>query len=472
MRYPIFGIGLEGKSRPVTAQRRLNLYMDVQPQEDKALYTLHPTPGLLLFASFGTGPIRGMHTVGELMYVVHAGTFWEVNNSGTKTSRGSLNTTSGRVDIRDNHAGQVMVTDGTNGYIYDISGTSFNAITDGDYNDTSETVEYHDGYFITPKPDSGEFYLSQADSASWDHTDGWIATDFATAEKSPDDLVRVFDNTTEIMLCGEETIEFWSNTGASDFPYERVSGGVIELGLASKWAISRFDESSVMLLARNSNQGDVKVIRIEGFQYTDVSLGSEFETVINDYGTVSDASAFSYVKQGHPFWQLNFPTAGKSWLYDGKTKLWSELEYGTLGARHRAEMGTNFLGKYYVGDYEDGKIYELKAGTYTDNGELVAREFISRHIFDERYVQIARLWLDMNEGDAPVASNPQIMLQVSKDGGRTWGAEKWRAMGRAGKYLQRIIWRRLGRAYNWTFKIRIVADVKTVFIGSWVDTVG
>ena len=173
--------------------------------------------------------------------------------------------------MRDNHSGVIMITDGTNGYFYTISSTTFAEITDADYNDNSQTVEYHDGYFITPKVDTGEFYLSSPDatsvSASWD------ATDFATAEKDPDDLVRVFDNTTEILLCGEETIEFWNNTGGADFPYERVQGGIIELGLASKWAISSFAESSVMLLAKNGDQGDIKVIRIEGFQYTDASLG-------------------------------------------------------------------------------------------------------------------------------------------------------------------------------------------------------
>ena len=73
IRYPIFGIGLQGKTPAVTAQRRLNLYMDVQPQEDKSLYSLHPTPGLQLFANFGDGPIRGMLDGGTVMYAVHAG---------------------------------------------------------------------------------------------------------------------------------------------------------------------------------------------------------------------------------------------------------------------------------------------------------------------------------------------------------------------------------------------------------------
>ena len=449
--------------------------MDVQPQEDKALYTLHPTMGLQLFSDFGSsGPVRGWHVIGTKLYVVHRGTLWEVDTAGQATSRGTLNTTSGKVDMRSNNQGTLIIADGTNSYIWEPT-PSFNAVTDADYYDGTETVEYHDGYFINPTENTGEFQLSFADmdgtTASQTYSDGWTGTDVATAEKDPDALVRVFTNTTEILLCGEQTIEFWSNTGNVDFPYERVSGGVIELGLASKWAISRFAESSVMLLARNGTQGDVKVIRIDGFKYTEVASGAEFESEINTYTTISDASAFAYTKQGHPFWQLNFPTEGKSWLYDGKTRLWSELQYSSSGARHRAELGVAFNGKYYVSDYENGKIYELTEKDYSDNGEAVVREFTGRHIFDEVPVRISRLWLDMEVGTGTHTTDPQVMLQISKDGGRSYGNEKWRSLGKLGEYMTRIIWRRLGRAFDWVFKVRIVSTAKTVFIGSWVDTV-
>ena len=71
MRYPIFGIGQQGKSPNITAQRRVNLYVDVQPQEDKSQIALHPTPGLTLFTDLGdAGPVRGLFSVGDTMYAV------------------------------------------------------------------------------------------------------------------------------------------------------------------------------------------------------------------------------------------------------------------------------------------------------------------------------------------------------------------------------------------------------------------
>lgn len=45
-------------------------------------------------------------------------------------------------------------------------------------------------------------------------------------------------------------------------------------------------------------------------------------------------------------------------------------------------------------------------------------------------------------------SDPQIMFQLSRDGGKTWGSEIWRSAGPLGEYQKRAIWRKLGRARN------------------------
>jgi len=467
MRVPILGIGQVGKSPNVTAQSRNNLYLDIQPQEDKSQVSLHSRPGLSLFATFGDSPIRGMLPVGSLLYVVHRGTFWEVNNSGTKTARGTIGTSSGRVGLAANQGGQVMLTDGAKGYIYTIATTTLAEIADADYNDTATTVVYHDGYFIVEKPNTAQFYISGADDGT-----AWDATDFATAEKSADNLVRVFDSTTEILLLGENSIEWWNNTGAADFPYERLSGGVAELGLEAKWSVTRFGEAGIMMLAANRDQGQVKVIKIEGFQYVTVS-NPEIDTIFNRY-TTSDATAFSYVHEGHSFYQLNFPTDEKSWIYDGFTNLWSQVSYGANNERHRGEIGVNYLGQSYVTDYETGNLYRQESNLYADNGVPFAAEVIGRHIFDEKPVQISRLWADVETGVGTEQGQgvaPMLTLAISKDGGHTYGNEKYCSLGAIGKYSTRAIFRRLGRGYDWTFKLRITDPVKRVFIGAWVDTI-
>ena len=58
------------------------------------------------------------------------------------------------------------------------------------------------------------------------------------------------------------------------------------------------------------------------------------------------------------------------------------------------------------------------------------------------------------------------MLQVSRDGGYTWGNEMWTTPGQAGEFLHRAEWRRLGVSRNYVFKFRITDPVKVTMISA------
>ena len=140
------------------------------------------------------------------------------------------------------------------------------------------------------------------------------------------------------------------------------------------------------------------------------------------------------------------------------------------GGRHRGEIQSQFLNKAYVSDYSDGLLYQLKQGVYTDNGVTIAREFIGRHNKAGNWITISQLWLEMEAGIGLVSGqgvNPQVMMQISRDGGHTWGGEVWAGFGRIGEYRVRAIWNRLGIAKDWLFKFRITDPVKTVFVAAW-----
>jgi hypothetical protein len=49
--------------------------------------------------------------------------------------------------------------------------------------------------------------------------------------------------------------------------------------------------------------------------------------------------------------------------------------------------------------------------------------------------------------------NPQVMLRMSNDGGKTWGTEMMRSTGKIGEYGKRVRWDRLGRARRRVFEI-------------------
>ena len=68
--------------------------------------------------------------------------------------------------------------------------------------------------------------------------------------------------------------------------------------------------------------------------------------------------------------------------------------------------------------------------------------------------------------NVPMIYNPQAMLQVSRDGGYTYGNEMWTSFGQAGEYLKRAEWRRLGVSRNYVFKFRITDPVKVVMMSA------
>lgn len=456
----IFGLGIQSKSSNVTSQKRINLYLEIDAAGDKTNVVAYGTPGLTLFTDLGASPARCAHAVGDYFYTVNGDTLWRVDNAGVAVNKGTLLTSSGRVGVANNGS-QIMFVDGPNGYIYTISTGVFGRISDPDFPGADHVV-FNDGYFVFNNPNTGQFFITKSyDGLSID------ALDYATAESSPDKLVRVLASHGELIMMGESTTEVWANRGGTDFPYIRNSGASMEWGLAARWSVAEFD-NTLIWLARNP-MGEVQVVRLNGYSPQRVST-FDIETIINGYNGLADATGFSYLLNGHPFYQLNFTSAKASWLYDGASNCWSELKSGT--GRHRAEMVAHYLDRSFVCDYASGSIYKLDPDNYTDNGAAIVSELVTKHVFAdlERYT-ISELVVDMEAGvglTTGQGSDPQMMLQISKDGGHTWGAERWVSMGKIGEYTRRAKWNRLGQARNWTFRIRVSDPVKRVITGAYI----
>jgi len=531
---PLFGLGSQGKSLNVHAQKRINLYCQVEQDDEKnSVVTMYPTCGLSSFVNFGANPSRGFYAKGDYQYVVNGSTFWRVSNDGTTLSLGTLLTTGGRCDISDNGF-QIIVVDGTYGYIYSLIGPqtistgtrvgtlatittvadhglstgmqiTVSGATPSQYNGTytvtvlnstqftytmasdpgasaspvgsyvinsafvqiadpdfpgANTVTFMNGYFVISVPDTAKFYISGLyDGASWD------ALDFASAESDPDNLVRVMADGGQLVLFGEKTTEFWGDSGATDFPFARIGATAIEWGLAARWSLCKFMDSLAFL--RRNRLGQVQICLQTGYSANPIST-PELDFEIGQYSAVSDATAFAYMKSGHAFYQINFPSANKSWLYDAQSNSWSEVQSGD--GRHRGEIQQNYLNESYVTDYDNGKIYRLDEDIYTDDGEPIVREFISRHQATGDFSHFGQMWIEMEAGVGLISgqgSQPKIMMSVSRDGGHTYGAEVVREIGRIGEYRRRAVFNRVGRSRDWLYKFRITDPVKTVFVAAW-----
>lgn len=118
-RISVFGLGQRSKSPYVTSKQLINIYAEERPQGEKSTMVGYGRFGRDLFHSFGATPPRGGWWIesGSLAYVVHRSVLYSLNNAGAVVALGNLATTTGRVSITDNGK-QLMVVDGTAGYIY------------------------------------------------------------------------------------------------------------------------------------------------------------------------------------------------------------------------------------------------------------------------------------------------------------------------------------------------------------------
>jgi hypothetical protein len=325
------------------------------------------------------------------------------------------------------------------------------------------TVTFLDGYFIVNSPNTRQFYLSQLyDGFSWN------ALSFASKEAYTDNLGAVAVDNSCLVLLGFISQEYWQDIGAYPFPLLRIPGSPTDMGVAARWSIARCNGELIYL--GRARRGGLSVVTIQNYRPVTVST-PDLDFLFNEYVNPSDAIAFSYRQNGHEFYQISFQQQGVTWLYDATSQVWSTLISGAT-TRHYANFGCQFDFHVITSDYRNGNLYILDPASYTDNGDLIARELITPHFFVNtsfNKLHIYRLRLDMEQGGGlndGQGQNPQVMLQVSRDGGYTWGDEMWATCGVQGDFLSRAEWRRLGVSRNYVFKFRITDPIKTVLIGA------
>jgi hypothetical protein len=170
---------------------------------------------------------------------------------------------------------------------------------------------------------------------------------------------------------------------------------------------------------------------------------------------------------GHPMYQLTFPSANRSFLYDDSTQVWYECQSGlSLINRHIGNLGINFNAKNYMADATTGAIYLVDKNAYTDNGTPIKRQFTSKHLrLDGNEFGISEVVLEMATGvglPSGQGSDPQIMMRVSRDGGNTWGVERWAKIGRGGQYKRRPKWSMLGSSQDFVLQFTMTDPVPFV----------
>lgn len=453
------GGSYKGRSAYINPQTCVNLYPIQDDRGGKNITALVGTPGLRKLGSASIyGAVRCMAEFSGKLYAVVDNKFYYVDGGFIFNEIGTIGSGTTPVQMEFNGV-EIMLVDGSAGYIYNVTTSTFSQITDPDF-PTPGSLTYQDGYFIVTKKDSGQFYISGLiDGLNWD------ALDFASAESKPDDAVAIISDHRELWILGEKTTEVYYNSGNADFPFERISGSTQEIGCGAKYSVAKGDNTLFWL----DNRGFV--VRASGYSQQIVSTRN-IEYQWSKYSRTDDAIGIVYNYQGHIWYQITFPSADKTWVYDVATNQWHErtsyLDTGGYG-RHRMMSHAKAYGRHLAGDYLNGCLYEIDIDTFTDNGKSVVRERTCPVISSENArIFFPELQIDFEPGVGTGTTDPQAVLDWSDDGGMTWSNELWRSIGKAGEYYMRAVWHNLGSSRNRVFRVRISDPVKVVITGAYL----
>lgn len=435
------------------------LLVNVYPRAStggKYPFNLINTPGLAFFCELPTFPVLGLHNNKGRVFAVTPSKMYEVFKDGTFKELGDVDL-KGRVVMEDNGI-QVVAVDGFKGFYYDARTEEVTQIVDEAFYPATN-VTYQDGYFLFDRKGTGQFFISELLDVSFD------PLDFATAEGQPDPLVAILSDHREIFLFGTETIEVWYNSGASDFPFERNQGAFVEKGCGARYSVAK-QNNTVYFIG-----SDLMVYQMTG--YTPVRISTHaVEKTLKDVD-LSDAFAYTYQDEGHLFYVLTIPSRDITWCYDISTGAWHVRQSYQFG-RHQSNNAIFFDSKTLVGDFQNGRIYQMAGNFYTDDGEPVIREFVLPTVNNGReFLTVDSLEFDMGTGVGLIrgqGNDPELRVYFSKDSGKTYSESFKRGrIGKVGEYLTRAKVNRFGAARQFTFKVEISDPIPIDIGGAWVE---
>lgn len=447
------------RSRPASPSRLVNCFPEKLPAGAKGPYALTRCFGVAAWSTVGTGPIHTIHRAFGYIWVVSGSELYRVDSNKTATLIGNIGAAT-QIDV-DSNIDTIVVVNTPNAYYYNTTTATFGQIIDADFTSRgASSVEFLDNYLLFIEPNSGRFFGSDVGSAT-----SFDALNFATAEGSPDNLVGMKVDHRQVLLLGETTTEIWELVGGGGFPFARAANGFVEQGCLNGRTAAKQD-NSVFWLAN-----DYTVRRLDGITPVRISQ-TGIEQSLGSV-TIGSGLGYSYSQEGHLFYVLTFPEG--TFVYDASTKEWHERE--TYGYEYWLPWcHAQAFGLELVGDVSSNRIGYLSPTAYDDWGTTQRMEWTYQPVYaDANRAFHDRLEVVMESGvglTTGQGSDPEIMMDVSDDGGRTWQALPNKKIGRIGEHQQRIIWPQLGSSFDRVYRGAISDPVKATIIDTQLEARG
>lgn len=484
----------QARSLIANAQRCYNLYPEKNPEDSPSPYIMYSTPGLYLR---GQGPEvagwRGLYlATNGYLYGVCGRTFCLIYPSWAIVPLGTLyENRSTPVSMKDNGEFLVCVDGSRYGYTVNLTTQQFSYYSGVSPNfQGADRVDYLDTFLLFNVPGTRQWYCTLSNTLEID------PTYVASKTVQPDKLATLAVIHREIWLLGDLFgTEIWFNAGGAAFPFASTAGVYVDHGIAAKYSLVKHGSALYWLVI--DQDGLATVVRGENYKVAKISTPA-IAAKISTYATITDAVGMIYKQQDHIFYVLTFPSADKTWVYDITEGLWHERGWNDEdGNEHRWRPNCliSAYGKIVAGDFEDGRLYTVELGVFTDDGDRIVRRRGFPHLINDGLrvtydnldldIEVAatlttiingtymvRPWTDeFGPEFGPVTyvtGPPLVSLRWSDTRGVTWGNPVTQSLGATGEYLTQPSWNNLGYARDRVFEVFWDFPMPVSLQGAWL----
>ena len=478
---PLTGGAYQARALIASAQEAINIYPERNPKDGQAPspVTSYLTPGLttLVDAPPAVTAVRQEYrTTNGVVFVVIGDTVYTLDSGYNLSAVGAITFATTPVTIIDNGIVAILVDGSTTAYVIDVNTLAFASFSLAEGFLGADKVCFLDTFFLFNLPGTNIFYstLSNVDFAMITGATAFDPLDIAAKTSRADPIVTLDVVNGEIWLIGEYSTEVWSLVGGAGFPFARIPGAVVNHGAVATYGQARSAQSLFWLM--RDDQGFGSIVMSQGTGSVVPVTPYAMVSAIQHYSVLTDCIMYTRQEDGHYFLVVIFPAQDVTWEMDIGTGQWHKLaSTDTDGVlrRHRSNCYVEAYGKSIVGDYANGKLYDLDHNALTDAGMPIIRLRSFPVIVEGgREQAFHSLILDMQggtyEGDPTLT--PLVTLRGSDTGGASWQWAITQTMGAQGEFRTSIKFGPpLGSARSRVYEVSWSVEAKTAINRAWSD---
>lgn len=411
------------------AGRLYGCYAEPIGEGGRAIAVRHRSPGLVNFGTTSRTGCRGLIEVEGTLYVAFDGKLEKFSSSGgASTNVGNLNGDKKGFFARNNASTPDKVFVDPDGNIATFTTSAVTNSFDSDLPSVNSVAPL-DGYFLFTTG-LGQIWASGLNAVTVD------PLSFVTDQTSGG-LYRGVTWGGRFYALGKKSTSVWTDQGLSPFPLQKVD--VIPRGIAGPYCVTGHEDnfSKGLYIVGDDNAS----YRLDGNSLVKISP-PDLDGLIEAVADKTTIEMCSYISRGHAFIQVTCPNW--TWVFNTNNEKWHERP-SYLISNNRVSQTAYAFGKWLCGDALTGNVQQITSSSHKEIDNPLICEVWSAPVQD--FPQRSRgysaffdfaVGVGDAEGEDPIATDPEVEISYSVDGGQTFTPPRVRKLGRQSEGRVRV----------------------------------